>query len=284
MYFDSHAHIASSPKAYDDIHAVIKRACDCGVERIVDAAIDIKTSKAVLQMSQIYPNLIIPTLGLQPELLIPGSDIYLKSFDIGLEIKKLREFYFEDEGQFKAVGECGLDYYWVDKLLDRKQQSKVRGLQRILLKQQIEFAKEVKLPLIVHSRGAEEECLQIINSKLKVKDSKVRILFHSYTGDLEIARRIFEAGYYISFNGILTYASAEDIRTIFRLGWKSFRKQVLSETDSPYLVPRGGKGRVCEPGDVKFVVEEMANLIGESVEDVAYTIFENAERFYSIDT
>jgi TatD DNase family protein len=285
MFFDSHAHIASSSQSYADIDAVIKRAREAGLIKIVDAAIDIKTSKAVLDFHFKYPDFVIPTIGLQPELLIPGSDIYDQELDINLEIRKLKELYDCNEGKFKAVGECGLDYYWIERgkrIASSKQRNRIKGLQRILFKEQIDFAREVRLPLIVHSRGAEEECLKIINSKLKIQNSKLNVLFHCYTGSLDVARKIFEDGYYISFNNILTYPKASDIWEILKLGWSKFRKQVLSETDSPYLPPQHRRGEICEPRDVVYVIKEMARIVDETCDNIATQTMENASVFYSV--
>ena len=133
-YFDSHAHIASSPKKYKDTSQVILRPKEAGVIKIIDSAIDIQTSKAVLKLDLRFPDLIIPTLGLHPELLIPGADIYIENLDIDSEMKKLKKIYFDNKGKFKAIGECGLDYYWLDRSnqLIQSEKLKIKKLQNVL--------------------------------------------------------------------------------------------------------------------------------------------------------
>lgn len=283
-YFDSHAHIASSHHAYANIDAVIKCAREAGLIKVADAAIDIETSKAVLDLYAKYPDFVIPTVGLHPELLISGSDIYSKDLNIDLELENLKKLYLKNEGKYKAVGECGLDYYWIDrsKELTKNEKIRVKSLEATLFQAQIDLASEVNLPLIVHSRGAEEESLRIINEKLRIKNSKVGVLFHCYTGNINVAQKVFEAGYYLSFNGILTYPNAGNVREIFKLGWSKFREQVLTETDAPLLAPQSKKGEVCEPSDVVYVVKEMASIVDEAVEKVAVQTVKNAKGFYSI--
>lgn len=282
-YFDSHAHIASSPKKYKNISQVIERAKEAGVIKIVDSAIDIQTSKAVLKLHLRFPDLIIPTLGLHPELLIPGADVYVENLDIDSEVEKLKSLYFDNKSKYKAIGECGLDYYWIvnsKKRIANGGKLSIVKHQRLLFKKQIEFAKEVQLPLVVHSRGAEEECLEAVSRQLLAESCKV--LFHSFTGDIKIAQKVFEAGYYISFNGIITYPSAESIREIFKFGWEDFRHLILTETDSPYLAPQIKRGEICEPADVRSVVEKMAEISNASLDGIAKVAVINAKKFYNI--
>ncbi|MFC1780467.1 TatD family hydrolase, partial [Patescibacteria group bacterium] len=261
-YFDSHSHIASSPKKYSNIDAVIQRAKDAGLVKIVDCAIDLPTSEEVLKLYRKYPEIIIPIVGLHPELLIPGSDIYSKE-DINKWVSELEQLVIGNRDNIKAVGECGLDYYWVDnsEQLTTEQKSKIKGLQKKLFVEQIKIAHGEKLPLVVHSRGAEEECL---NSLQQIANSEQqRVLFHCYTGDMRTAGSVFKAGFHISFNGILTYKNAEDICEIFKYGWENYKHLLLAETDAPYLKPRVNEVQrkdveptMCEPRDVIYVVEK----------------------------
>ncbi|MDD3648297.1 MAG: TatD family hydrolase [Candidatus Dojkabacteria bacterium] len=289
---DAHAHIASSPKSYPSVSELIKRAKDAGVSTIVDAAIDLDTSQAVLKLHKEYPEIIIPTIGLQPELLIPGSDIYdrtIASVDsIKGVLEKVKNQYTKGEGKYKAVGECGLDYYWLEKSeqLTAEQRNSSKDLQEALFRRQIEFAGDVRLPLVVHSRGAEAECLSMINDQLPM--IKLRALFHSFTGDLKTAEAVWKSGHYISFNGIITYSRAQDIREIFKFGWERYREQILAETDSPYLIPSNRKklygqdDKTSEPADVRWVVGKMAGLTGISLKEMDSIINKNTIRFYDI--
>jgi TatD family hydrolase len=248
----------------------------------------------------------------------------------------LKQIVAENKGVIGAIGECGLDYYWLERGEKRKAKSEIQMIksqQVDLFRKQIELAKRYELPIVVHSRGAEEECLSIINRQSaclagrqaifnkKTGVNQQKVLFHCYTGDRRIAESIFEAGYYISFNGILTYKNADDIREIFKFGWKNYRNLILAETDAPYLKPRcmvqpkaveptarrvqggapeptggsfelaGGESRVqrrgveptvCEPRDVVYVVEKMAEIVGLDTREVAEVTVRNAVEFYMI--
>ncbi|MBN2015476.1 TatD family hydrolase [Candidatus Dojkabacteria bacterium] len=291
MYFDSHAHIASSPKKYKDIREVIQRAIEANVVKTVDASVDIETSRAVLKFSSRYPEFIIPTIGLHPELLIPGSDIYKKKADIDGWIKELRQICSDNKESIGAIGECGLDYYWIDKSeqlaanslqLSSKKKNEIKKLQVTLFEKQIELANESRLPLVVHSRGAEREVLDEINAKLKAEGCRLKALFHCFTGEKRVAKNVFEAGYHISFNGILTYPNAGNIREIFELGWNRYRDQVLAETDAPYCAPQKIRGQVCEPADVRYVVNKMAEIVSVETSEVAEVTKRNAMEFYNL--
>jgi TatD DNase family protein len=319
-YFDSHAHIASSSKSYDSVDDVIKRAKKAEVVKVVDAGVDLETSKAVIKLAKKYPYFIIPTVGIQPEVLIPGSDIYDRRFRDGLrqaqstgtlnqQLGELKNIVTKNRNIVGAIGECGLDYYWIIKNKGLSQNSKVKSqkLQRVLFTELIQIAKEFGLPLVVHSRGAEEECLEIINNQLPIIrqhpinnnqhpgaiSQEPRALFHCYTGSIETAKKILDAGYYMSFNGILTYKNAENVREIFEMAWRNYKEQVLAETDSPLLMPRGMvqasasttlstggvEPTVNEPANIPIIVAKMAEVVGCGIEEVAEVIMRNAMSF-----
>jgi len=291
-YFDVHAHIASEKEVYKDIGQTLQRASKAGVMRVVDSGYDMKSSKQALALSKEYPQ-VIPTCGLQPEILIPGSDVYMPGLDIIKSIKDLRELYLNNSDRYKAIGECGLDYYWLDKVskLQREEVEKIKKRQIKLFQLQIELALQHNMPLIIHSRGAEAECLSIINDLFYAKASKSKqkgvmkrskVLFHSFTGDISIAKEMLERGHYISFNGILTYSGAGDIRKLFEFAWSNYPDLVLSETDSPFLAPNKSGSRICEPSFIKYTVEKMADIAGEKLVTLADKLIINAERYYSL--
>src|SRR5690606_27396703 len=138
------------------------------------------------------------------------------------QIAELKEVFRRGEGAFKAISECGLDYFWIKKL-DEAEKKRIKELQQTLFRKQIELAQEVQLPIVVHSRGAEKECLEVLKDYML---KKIKVLFHSFTGGVEIAKEIYKRGYFISFNGILTYKSASEVREMFVLGWKNYKAQL----------------------------------------------------------
>lgn len=284
-FFDAHAHYLLTDERR------MKQMKAEGVVGFVYNGIDIKTSRQGLKTAQNFPGYVFPTLGVQPEILVPGSDLYSENYGIDQiesDISDLRELYEKGRDHFKAIGECGMDYYWLERSaisgqLSARQVERSKSLQKELFLEQITLAQEVQLPLVLHPRGAEADCLRVVNSKLKTQNPKIKVLFHSYTGPLNIAKRILKAGYYMSFNGILTFSSAENIREIFLWAWEHFPEQILSETDSPYLTPEPKRGEINSPENVRYVVEYMAELIEQPLEEVATTILQNAYRFYKIN-
>jgi TatD DNase family protein len=314
MFIDSHAHLASSAESYDNLDDVIKRAKSAGLTKVVDAGIDIKTSKAVIQLAKKYPDFIIPTVGIQPEVLVPGSDIYndvgaanlqpgFRAESLNQQIKQLKQMVTKHRDVIGAIGETGLDYYWInkDKQLNSATVKQIKADQLDLFTKQVELAKEFELPIVVHSRGAEQECLRIINEQLtinnKIPSPKSQIpgaLFHCFTGTKQVAEQVLAAGHYMSFNGILTYKNAGNVREIFKIGWEEFRDQILVESDAPLLMPRGVQVRtpeptikrvestVNEPGNVPVIVAKMAEIVGCDIEEIAEVTTENAMRFYGI--
>lgn len=280
-YFDAHAHI--EPKDEQDCE---KMKGD-GLVGYVYNAIDLATSRKALLLAEKFPGFIRSTLGLHPDLLIPGSEQYDENYNeekIKSDISDLRKLFEQGKDCFVAIGECGLDFYWLERNqeLSKKEKEKSKKLQKMLFEGQIELAIELGLPLVVHPRGAEEESLDIVNSKLKAHNSKLKALFHSYTGSLEVAKKILEAGHYLSFNGILTFKGADDVREIFRLAWTNYAEQVLAETDSPYLAPEPKRGEQNSPEYVRYVITRMADIVRIDVKVLATKVYENAMGFLKL--
>lgn len=284
MYFDAHAHLSSHNSLLVNLDSVVSKANKNRVSHIVDAAIDIITSRKVIDTARRFPGIVIPTIGIHPEIVTPGSDIYQKSFSISRGIEELEKLYTKNRKSYKAVGEVGLDFYWIDRnqQLTSGQKDSIKKEQIRLLKKLVSLALEWKLPLVIHSRGAERQCLDIISDLTSKASNQPRVLFHSFTGKLDVAKEVLKAGHYISFNGIITYSNAENVREIFKLAWSDHKDQVLSETDSPYLTPQKRKGEICEPSDVRDVVMKMAEIVGEDIDSVRKVVFDNAVRFYGI--
>ena len=290
-YFDAHAHISSFDKYYGSIESLLKTCEKEGITKIVDTAIDLKTSIKVLDNFNKFPDLIIPVCGLHPEILIPGSDIYNSKFDGDKDFENFKKFF--NKNNIKAIGECGLDYYWLDrnKELNEIQKSEIKQKQVELFTRLIILSNINNLPLVIHSRGAEKECLSIVNLLFYAKASKSKqmtipkrpkILFHCFTGDIRLAEEILKAGYYISFNGILTYKSGDNIRKILKLAWEKYRDLILVETDSPYLSPIPVKGEICKPYFIKYTIQAVSKIVNIRDQIVSDTVNSNASEFFKI--
>ena len=127
---------------------------------------------------------------------------------------------------------------------------------------------------------AKQHPTQEADSKTLRSKKPNRILFHSFTGSLETARKILEQGYYISFNGIITYPKADNIREIFKFVWEHYPTQILSETDAPLLAPQVRRGEVCYPSDVVEVVGKMGEVTGVKKNEMEEMILQNSKSFW----
>jgi TatD DNase family protein len=168
------------------------------------------------------------------------------------------------EPRVVAVGECGLDYHYMHS---------PRETQIAVFERHIALAKELDKPIIVHNRESTDDMVGILTR------SGARGILHSYTETLEVARRFVDAGYYISFSGIVTFKSAETLRAAAK-GLDPDR--VLIETDTPYLAPVPYRGRDNEPAYVLKVAELLASLWGLPLEEVAAKTTANFERVFSV--
>jgi TatD DNase family protein len=163
-----------------------------------------------------------------------------------------------------AIGECGLDYHY---------DHSPRDVQRAVFERHIELAKRLDKPIIVHNRESTEDMVEILGR------SGARGILHSYTENLEVARRFLDSGFYISFSGIVTFRSAEMLRGVARA---LPHDRVLIETDTPYLAPVPFRGRDNEPAYVIKIAELLASLWAIPVEEVAAQTSANFERVFSV--
>jgi len=268
--FDSHSHFS---EIKEDRSQLIKDSLANNVMYIVDVAVDLKNSQQIFNNSQAYPDQIIPTAGIHPELLIPGSDIYKKGLNIlSLEkqLKELKKFILENK--LNIVGECGLDYYWLEKRgLPPKVQEQIKEIQQYLFEQQVKIAAEASLSMTIHSRAAEDDVLEILEPYL---DELGPVVLHSFTGDYESAATALEMEFYLGINGIITYKSADTLRKDFKKLLKGkgiktprdlYKEHFMLETDAPLLIPRNIDFKVREntPSLIKYIWEFVYNLINE---------------------
>ncbi len=174
--------------------------------------------------------------------------------------KNLLKF-IEEQGA-TAIGEAGLDFHY--NLSQAENQLKV-------LKRQIELAKELHLPLIIHSRKAEKEVLKALAGA----GFDLPVVFHCYTGSMEAAREILARGYYISISGIVTFKKSGDLREIVRI---IPLDRIFTETDSPYLSPEPFRGRINNPLRVKLVAEKIAEVKGVTLQELNSAVNRNFEK------
>jgi TatD DNase family protein len=176
--------------------------------------------------------------------------------------KNLLDFLREKTNRILAVGEAGLDFHYNLSTPEN---------QRRVFKRQVDIAKDLKLPLVIHSREAEKDVLEI----LKQAKFNLPLVFHCYTGDIENAREILKRGYYISISGIVTFKKSEYLREIVEI---IPLNRIFSETDSPYLSPEPFRGRLNTPLRVRLVAEKIAEVKGIPVEKLNKAVNSNFNR------
>jgi TatD DNase family protein len=264
--FDSHSHL-NAIEFDKDIDDVVQRSFDSGVLHIVDVAVDFDSSKKSITLAKKFLGIVFATVGIDPETQVPGSSLYktIVDFDSYLhnyfnELFKL----IEDNQEFVVgVGETGVDNYWIKQSsISVEEQEKVTENQLALLNIHIELARHFNLPLTLHSRGYESELIDCLHGK------GVTGVFHSYTGDLETAKRILDSGFGLGINGIITFKNAQAMRDMYKQLLKGvkinspedlYSRNIFLETDAPYLSPdRGVRNEPRNIADIfKFIQENL---------------------------
>ena len=252
-FIDTHAHLYDG-KFADDLSETIVRAAAAGVTRIVSMGDSMEASAQVVADAETHPAL-YAAVGIHPENAAPLTD----------EMRD-RLLAWARRPKVVAIGEIGLDYYW-EKDADR------RLTQRELFAAQLHLAREAQLPVCIHDREAHSDTLRI----LEEEGQGLTGVLHCYSGSLEMARELWKMGFYIGIDGPLTYKNAAKLPDIVR---EAPRDRLLIETDSPYLAPVPLRGKRNEPAYVVHVAAKIAEVRGESIEEVARYTTENALRLY----
>ncbi len=254
-YFDIHSHLNFSD--YEkDFPEVIERLRETQT-RTICVGTDLESSKKAVDLANQYPE-IYACIGVHP------VDDPLISFD-KTEFEKL-----VTNPKVVSIGECGLDFFHADKDKDMERQKK-------LFLEQIDFALEYDLPLMIHSRNTLHELLDILEPLSKIYGEKLRGNVHFFAGDIEVAKRFFNIGFTISFTGVITFASDYDEVVKY-----APLDMIMSETDSPWVTPVPYRGKRNEPSYVQEVVKKIAEIRGEEINKVEETLISNVKRMFII--
>lgn len=258
-FIDTHAHLNFKAFA-DDFDEVIKRSFAEGIEKIIVVGSQFTTSKRAIKLAEEYEN-IYAAIGIHP---------IHASFSDFEKLKKI-----VNHPKVVAIGETGLDYYSSEL---RAQSSKLdKDKQKELFKMQLELASELDLPVIIHSREADDDVLKQL--KIASKELPKRGVVHCFLGSLEFAKRVLDLGFLIGFTSIITYPKTSELRKVVE---KVPLEKILIETDSPYLAPQAYRGQRCEPWHVKEVAKKIAEIKGISLKEVAKTTTQNAQKLFKI--
>ena len=252
MYFDTHAHY--DDKAFDaDRDALLASFPDSGVALVLDPGCDVKSSEKALALAERYPH-VYAAVGIHPEEL---GGTAVGDLD-RIEALSLRE-------KCVAIGEIGLDYYWDDT---RKEE------QKALFIEQLELALRRDLPVIIHDREAHGDCFDIVK-----RYPDLRGVFHCYSGSAEMAQELLKRGWYLGFDGPITYKNARKALEVLEL---CPLERILIETDSPYLSPVPRRGKRNDSHNLVYVIDKIAEIKGLRPVEIAAATMENGKRLFKI--
>ena len=251
-FIDTHCHL---DKLESDPEQTLEEAKEEGVNTMVTISVDKESfdfvSKAVKQFKDVYG-----TVGIHPH---DASEFSPK---LGKSILKMAR----EQDKLIAIGETGLDYHYMNSSSE---------VQQFAFRKQLRIAVEVNLPVVLHSREAEADTINIL------KEIPVPALgvAHSFTSSLMMAKTLLDMGWYLGINGIVTFKNAEDLREIVR--WIPMDRLLL-ETDSPFLAPIPFRGKQNKPAHIPIIASFVAELLNITIENLAEKTSENAQRLFRI--
>ncbi len=251
---DTHCHLYVS-EFDEDLETVIRNAEMEDVKKFYLPAIDSSFTERMNVLVAKYPNDCKPMVGLHP---CSVKENFLVEIDHILEQL--------DKKNYAGIGETGLDFYWDKTFVTQQYQA---------LEIQIELALQQNLPLILHTRNAMQETIEIIK---KYKHTSLRGIFHCFSGSYEQAKEIIKTGFYLGIGGVLTYKNAGLPAVLERLDLQ----QIVLETDAPYLTPVPFRGKRNESSYLKYIAQKLADVKNISVEEVKIITTQNAEKIFGV--
>lgn len=256
--FDSHCHLNDS-KFDEDREDIISEIKQSGVEKFVSAGYNLESSKEGIKLAKKY-EFIYTTCGISP------NDIPQEEQKLWITLEKIKEL-AKNNSKVVAIGEIGLDYYW---------NKENKEIQKELFIKQIEVANELDLPIVIHTREAIMDTIEI----LKANPVKNKGVFHCCPLNPELVKEGLKLGFYISFAGPATFKNSKNANEVIKMVPND---RMLIETDSPYLSPEPLRGRRNDPRNVKYIAQKIADVKELSLEQVAKMTYENAKRILKIE-
>lgn len=252
MIIDTHAHLYY-PEIHDHLEEILARAKDAGVEKIIVPAVDLDTSKTILDLSEKH-EVIYCAVGIHP------CDVNKNKLNVLDEIEKLLV-----HEKVVAIGETGLDYYWDTSNIEK---------QKSFFRMQIELAKSHKLPIVIHTRNSTKDAIDIICENYS---EDLRGQFHCFSGNETNLQQIMNLkNFYVSFCGNITYKNFGDIELV----QQAPVERVLSETDSPFLPPVPYRGRRNEPSYIIHTLKKIAEVKEIKQSDFQKSILKNVNNLF----
>ena len=254
MLFDTHAHV-NDPAFDADRDDLLRALPEQGIQYMLNVGCCLQSSRDCVALAQKYPY-IYASVGSHPDSADEVNEEVLE------EYRKLCKL----NPKVKAIGEIGLDYYYEDI---------PRDVQKKAFYMQMELARELNMPVIIHERDAHEDGFSIVRQFPDVTG-----VFHCYSGSAEMAKQLVKLGWYIGFTGVLTFKNA---RKAIETAQAIPLDRIVIETDCPFMAPEPFRGKRNDPGKVFRMAEKLAELRGISVEEAQRITLENGKRLYRID-
>ena len=257
MFFDSHCHLDDA-KFNEDREEIIEEIKKSGVTKLISAGYSLEGSKKAIELANKY-DFIYATCGISP------NDIPQTEEELWKTLQEIKGF-IQVNSKVVAIGEIGLDYYW---------NKENKELQQKAFIEQINLANELDLPIVIHTREAVSDTLEI----LKQNEVKNKGVFHCCPLNRKLVKEALKLGFYISFAGTVTFKNSKNADEIIQMVPKD---KILIETDSPYLSPEPLRGRRNDSSNVKYVAQKIADVKGMQLEEVAEITYENTKRIFRI--
>jgi len=253
MLFDTHAHL--DDRAFDEDRAqLLQNLPGQGLALVMNPGCSLESSRNVVKIAGEH-DYIYAAVGSHPDVADEVNEAVIEEY---------REL-CKQNPKVKAIGEIGLDYHYEDI---------PREIQLKAFRMQMELARELKLPVIVHEREAHEDGMAVIREFPDVTG-----VFHCYSGSAEMARQLVERGWYIGFTGVLTFKNA---RKAVEVAASIPLERIVLETDCPYMAPEPFRGKRNDPGKLYRMAEKLAEIRGLSVEEIHAITTENGKKLYRI--
>ncbi|MFA8438994.1 TatD family hydrolase [Pueribacillus sp. YX66] len=254
MLFDTHTHL-NADQFEDDVEAVIARAQQAGVSNMIVVGFDTKTMKRAISLVERY-DFLYAVVGWHPVDAIDMTEDDLRRIEQLAAHRKV-----------VAIGETGLDYHW-DK--------SPKDVQKEVFRKQIQLAKKVNLPIVIHNRNATEDVIEILKQE---RADEVGGVMHCFSSSFDDAKACIDLNFFISFGGPVTFKNAKALQQVAR---DVPLEHMLIETDCPYLAPHPLRGKRNEPAYVKYIAEQIAVLKDREYTEIANKTSDNAKRLFRI--
>ena len=253
MLFDTHAHM--DDRRFDpDREELFAAFPGQGIGLVMNPGCSLESSRAAVELAQRYES-VYAAVGSHPD---AADEVDEKVLDLYRNLAK--------HPKVKAIGEIGLDYHYEDI---------PREIQLRAFRSQMELARQLQLPVIVHEREAHGDGISVVEEFPQVTG-----VFHCYSGSLEMAKWLVNRGWYIGFTGVLTFKNAKKAVEVAR---NIPLERIVLETDCPYMAPEPHRGKRNDPSFLPFMARKLAEIRGISVEEAARVTWENGKRLYRID-